>query len=250
MKRIIRIFLLVLLVTIFVTSNMYLYKELNEERKQEIVFEELSNIVEETEIQEENNKINIQKLYEENNDFVGWLKIEDTNINYPIMQTEIERKDYYLKRNFYKEYSSLGTPYIAEYCNILNSDNVIIYGHHITKNKMFGELENYKNKEFYENHKIINFNTIYGEINYEIISVFKTIVYEEDTFKYYDFVKAENKEEYYDFINKCEELSLYETEKTARYGDKLLTLSTCEYSNKNGRLVIVAKMINSNVVGK
>ena len=250
MKRIIRIFLLVLLVTIFVTSNMYLYKELNEERKQEIIFEELSNIVEETEIQEENNKINIQKLYEENNDFVGWLKIEDTNINYPIMQTEIERKDYYLKRNFYKEYSSLGTPYIAEYCNILNSDNVIIYGHHITKNKMFGELENYKNKEFYENHKIINFNTIYGEINYEIISVFKTIVYEEDTFKYYDFVKAENKEEYYNFINKCEELSLYETEKTARYGDKLLTLSTCEYSNKNGRLVIVAKMINSNVVGK
>lgn len=250
MKRIIRIFLLVLLVTIFVTSNMYLYKELNEERKQEIVFEELSNIVEETEIKEENNKINIQKLYEENNDFVGWLKIEDTNINYPIMQTEIERKDYYLKRNFYKEYSSLGTPYIAEYCNILNSDNVIIYGHHITKNKMFGELENYKNKEFYENHKIINFNTIYGEINYEIISVFKTIVYEEDTFKYYDFVKAENKEEYYNFINKCEELSLYETEKTARYGDKLLTLSTCEYSNKNGRLVIVAKMINSNVVGK
>ena len=84
MKRIIRIFLLVLLVTIFVTSNMYLYKELNEERKQEIVFEELSNIVEETEIKEENNKINIQKLYEENNDFVGWLKIEDTNINYPI----------------------------------------------------------------------------------------------------------------------------------------------------------------------
>lgn len=250
MKRIIRIFLLVLLVTIFVTSNMYLYKELNEERKQEIIFEELSNIVEETEIQEENNKINIQKLYEENNDFVGWLKIEDTNINYPIMQTEIERKDYYLKRNFYKEYSSLGTPYIAEYCNILNSDNVIIYGHHITKNKMFGELENYKNKEFYKNHKIINFNTIYGEINYEIISVFKTIVYEEDTFKYYDFVKAENKEEYYNFINKCEELSLYETEKTARYGDKLLTLSTCEYSNKNGRLVIVAKMINSNVVGK
>ena len=250
MKRIIRIFLLVLLVTIFVTSNMYLYKELNEERKQEIVFEELSNIVEETEIKEENNKINIQKLYEENNDFVGWLKIEDTNINYPIMQTEIERKDYYLKRNFYKEYSSLGTPYIAEYCNILNSDNVIIYGHHITKNKMFGELENYKNKEFYENHKIINFNTIYGEINYEIISVFKTIDYEEDTFKYYDFVKAENKEEYYNFINKCEELSLYETEKTARYGDKLLTLSTCEYSNKNGRLVIVAKMINSNVVGK
>lgn len=137
------------------------------------------------------------------------------------MQTEIERKDYYLKRNFYKEYSSLGTPYIAEYCNILDSDNVIIYGHHITNNKMFGELENYKNKEFYENHKIINFNTIYGEINYEIISVFKTIVYEENTFKYYDFVKANSKDEYDSFINKCEELSLYETEKTAKVAQRV-----------------------------
>lgn len=250
MNKIVRVILLVLLVTIFVTSSIYLYKELNEEKVQEDIFEELSNITEDTQEQEETNKVDVIKLHEENSDFVGWLKIEDTNINYPIMQTEIERKDYYLKRNFYKEYSSLGTPYIAEYCNILDSDNVIIYGHHITNNKMFGELENYKNKEFYENHKIINFNTIYGEINYEIISVFKTIVYEENTFKYYDFVKANSKEEYDSFINKCEELSLYETEKTARYEDKLLTLSTCEYSNKNGRLVIVARMINSNIVGK
>ena len=78
-------------------------------------------------------------MYELNNDFIGWLKIENTNINYPIMQTDSNRKDYYLKRNFYKEYSQLGTPYIAEFCDVLKSDNLIIYGHHISNYQMFGE---------------------------------------------------------------------------------------------------------------
>ena len=70
-------------------------------------------------------------------------------------------------------------------------------------------------------------------MEYEIIAVFKTIAYSDTGFKYYNFIKAENEQEYNAFINKCKVLSLYQTEKTAIYGDKLLTLSTCEYSNKN-----------------
>lgn len=236
MNNKISIILIILLVASLVTSSIYLYMQYKEDKTQEDIFEELSNVIVEDDSknnEETNNKIDVSKLYEENNDFMGWLQIENTNISYPVMQTEQERKDYYLKRNFYKQYSSLGTPYIAEYCNVIESDNVIIYGHHITNNKMFGELENYKNKNFYNNHKIINFNTIYGETDYEIIAVFKTIAYTNTGFKYYDFVKAETEQEYNNFIGKCKKLSLYEIEKTARYGDKLLTLSTCEYSNKN-----------------
>ena len=174
---------------------------------------------------------------------MGWLKIKDTNIDYPVMQTEKERQDYYLHRNFYKEYSQLGTPYIAEACNIQTSDNVIIYGHHITNNKMFGELEKYKKQNFYENHKIINFNTIYENADYEIIAVFKTVAY--TGFKYYNFINANSRDEFDTFIDKCKELSFYNTGKTAKYGDKLLTLSTCEYSRKNGRLVVIAKKITN-----
>lgn len=236
MNNKISIILIILLVASLVTSSIYLYMQYKEDKTQEDIFEELSNVIVEDDSEsneETNNKVNVSKLHEENNDFIGWLQIKNTNISYPIMQTEQERKDYYLKRNFYKQYSSLGTPYIAEYCNVIKSDNVIIYGHHITNNKMFGELENYKNKNFYNNHKIINFNTIYGETDYEIIAVFKTIAYTNTGFKYYDFVKAETEQEYNNFIDKCKKLSLYEIEKTARYGDKLLTLSTCEYSNKN-----------------
>lgn len=236
MNNKISIILIILLVASLVTSSIYLYMQYKEDKTQEDIFEELSNVIieDDSESNEEtNSKIDVSKLHEENNDFIGWLQIKNTNISYPVMQTEQERKDYYLKRNFYKQYSSLGTPYIAEYCNVIKSDNVIIYGHHITNNKMFGELENYKNKNFYNNHKIINFNTIYGKTDYEIIAVFKTIAYTNTGFKYYDFVKAETEQEYNNFIDKCKKLSLYEIEKTVRYGDKLLTLSTCEYSNKN-----------------
>ena len=108
---------------------------------------------------------------------------------------------------------------------------------------MFGELEKYKKKDFYNNHKTINFNTLYGNAEYEIISVFKTVAY--TGFNYYKFVNSSSKLEFDTFIKRCKELSFYDTEKTAEYGNKLITLSTCEYSNKNGRLVVVAKNITN-----
>ncbi len=239
------IFVIILLVASLVTSSIYLYIQYQADKKQEDIFEDLSNEIVEnnTSEKEDDDTIDVSKLYEQNHDFIGWLKIKDTNINYPVMQTEKERQDYYLHRNFYKEYSQLGTPYIAEACNIKTSDNIIIYGHHITNNRMFGELEKYKNQNFYENHKIINFSTIYGKADYEIIAVFKTVAY--TGFKYYNFIYSNSRDEFDTFINKCKELSFYETGKTAEYGDKLLTLSTCEYSKKNGRLVVIAKEITN-----
>ena len=247
MRKKFYIFFVIVLVAIFVTSIIYIIMNYTDDKKQNIVFEELESIIteeqEEKGEEEKDESINLKELYELNNDFIGWLKINDTNISYPVMQTDNNRKDYYLRKNFYKEYSQLGTPYIAEYCNVQTSDNVIIYGHHITNYQMFGELEKYKNKDFYDNHKMINFNTIYGNADYEIIAVFKTVVY--TGFKYYEFINSNSQNEFDTFIKKCKELSFYETGKTAKYGDKLLTLSTCEYSAKNGRLVIVAKKITA-----
>ena len=79
-----------------------------------------------------------------------------------------------------------------------------------------------------------------------MIAVFKTVVYTDspESFKYYQFVNAETAEDFTAYVEKCKELSLYDTDVTAEYGDKLLTLSTCEYSRTNGRLVVVAKLIN------
>lgn len=221
-------------------SIFFILKDRKEEYKQEEIFEKIVDIAKENTEETQEDTVNIQKLYKINNDIVGWIKIDNTNIDYPVMQTK-ESPNYYLRRNFYKQYSILGTPYIAENCNIETSDNLIIYGHHINGNKMFGELENYKSKEYYNAHKIIKFYTTKEKAEYEIIAVFKTVAY--TGFQYYKFYDAENEREFFTFIQKCKELSFYDTEKTAVYGDKLITLSTCEYSNQNGRLVVTARKI-------
>ena len=159
-------------------SSTRFLKNKKDDQKQEDTFEELAEILEDKEETKQENTditINIDKLYEINSDIVGWLKIEDTNINYPVMQTK-DRPQFYLRKDFYKKYSQWGTPFLAENCDIKTSDNLIIYGHNINNSKMFWELEKYKKREFYEKHRFINF---YGKeqfSQYEIISVFKSNV--------------------------------------------------------------------------
>ena len=241
MRKIVYTIITILLISLVLISSYLIFKEKKQNEKQENTFEDLIEIVEENIENQEERKIDINKLYEENKDIVGWLKIDSTTINYPIMQN-INDPNYYLHRDFYKNYSSYGTPYMAKQCN-LNSDNIVIYGHHMKNNKMFGELEKYKSKDFYNNHKIITFTTLEKEYSYEIFAVFKTTVYTKNTFRYYENINFENKKMYDDFINICKDKSLYQTGIEIKDKEKLITLSTCEYSNKNSRLVIVARKI-------
>ena len=108
---------------------------------------------------------------------------------------------------------------------------------------MFCDLEKFKSQDFWQEHKTFLFSTVTDRYEYEIVSVFKTFVYSDSpgSFKYYHFVNAQTPEDFSAFIDRCKELSLYETGASAEYGDKLITLSTCEYSRTNGRLVVVAK---------
>ena len=236
MKKIIYILLILLLISVMLISSFLLFKDRKENKEQEGIFEQLIQITENNNV---NNKEKYLELFKQNEDMVAWIKIENTNMDYPVMQTK-DRPDYYLRRNFYKEYSYYGTPYIDENCDIETSDNLIIYGHHIKNNQLFGILEKYKNENFYKENKIIEFTTKNKSAKYEIIAVFTTVAYSKDTFKYYEYIIMDDKEEFDTFINKCKELSFYSIEKSAEYEDKLITLSTCEYSRKNGRLVVVA----------
>lgn len=248
MKKIIYSFIVILLIGIMLISIYFIFKELKQNKDQEDILNDLIKIVESNDDDKDNenegSNINLNKLYELNNDLVGWIEIDNTSINYPIMQSK-NRPNYYLKRDFYKKYSSYGTPYLSEQCNIDTSDNNIIYGHNMKNKKMFGSLENYKNKEFYNSHQLIKFSTLENSTNYQIFSVFRTVAYSNNGFKYFNYTDFQNGQDYDEFINKCKELSFYETNKKPKYGDKLLTLSTCEYSNKNGRLVIVAYKLDS-----
>lgn len=181
-------------------------------------------------------------VFAANSDFVGWIVIDGTNINYPVMQTP-GSPDFYLKRGFDKNYSDYGVPYVQENCLIGQSDNCVIYGHHMKDGSMFSDLCNYESESFYREHPTIRFDTLAGFGEYEIACVFKTVAYAEDGFKYYHFVDTENEEAFQSFIRTCQALALYDTGVSAEYGDKLITLSTCEYSRTNGRMVVVAKRV-------
>lgn len=230
----------------------HIYDHYAKEAEQTEAFDEIAEVVEQAKTdedapeipysEEENILPDYGELFLQNPDMVGWISIAGTTVNYPVMQTPNE-PNYYLKCNFDKAYSDLGTPYMQEDCDIRESDNLIIYGHHIKGGKMFGALEDYKSQSFYEQHRVIAFDTLTQRGEYEIVAVFKTVAYSNSGFRYYDFVNAEDEEAFAAYIDKCKELSLYETGVSAEYGDKLITLSTCEYSAQNGRLVIVAKRV-------
>lgn len=181
-------------------------------------------------------------VYEQNSNFVGWISIEGTNIDYPVMQT-VDTPNYYLKRNFEKQYSDYGVPYVQENCDLEFSDNCVLYGHHMNNGTMFSDLCKYADEDFYREHKTICFDTLSGFGEYEVIAAFKTAAYSEQGFKYYHFTLADSAEDFDAYIAKCKELSLYDTGVTAEYGDRLITLSTCEYSRPNGRMVVIAKQV-------
>ena len=144
---------------------------------------------------------------------------------------------------FEKSYSSYGVPYMQENCDVGISDNLMLYGHHMNNGSMFSDLCKYESEDFYQDHKTIHFDTLDSFGEYEVIAAFKTVAYSEQGFKYYHFVRAEQEEDFDEFIAKCKELALYDTGVTAEYGDQLITLSTCEYSRTNGRMVVVAKLL-------
>ena len=185
------------------------------------------------------------RLYLRNPDMVGWIRIEGTAINHPVMQTP-SYANYYLYKNFDKQYSNFGSVYAKEECDVFTpSDNVTLYGHSMYSGSMFHDLHKYLDRDFWAEHRYITFDSLLEHRTYEIIAVFATTASVGEGFRYHTFINAANEEEFNEFISTCKELAYYDTGVTAQYGDKLLTLSTCEYTHTNGRLVVVAKLIET-----
>lgn len=185
-----------------------------------------------------------KSLYHQNKNLIGWLKIADTIIDYPVMQTG--DNEYYQNHNAGLEEDRNGALFMDTACDVkLPSTNYIIYGHNMRSGKMFGSLDRYDSEKFYEAHKLIEFDTIYEEGTYEVMYVFRSRVYQKDevVFKYYQFINANSEEEFNSYMNEMAALSLYDTGVTASFGDQLLTLSTCDYEEEDGRFVVVARRV-------
>lgn len=198
-----------------------------------------------------------RELYQINPDLIGWLFIDGTVIDYPVMQTP-EDESYYLKRNFYGQPNKNG-------CLILDTDstagtgtkacdyadgtapstNLIIHGHTMKSGEMFGNLQLYAEAEYGAEHRMICFDSLYEEREYELIAAFYSQVYYEsdNVFKYYKFFQADTPEEFDDWYGHIKELSLYDTGVTAQYGDEFITLSCCSYQVEDGRFVVVGKRV-------
>jgi sortase, SrtB family len=183
-------------------------------------------------------------LLNKNQKLIGWLKIDDTNIDYPVMQTS--DNEYYLDHNLNQEYDKNGSIFMDKDCDVLQpSTNFILYGHHMKSGQMFGNLDRYSSEAYYKEHPYIQFDTIYERGTYQVMYVFRSHVYSEEeiAFKYYQFIDVNSEKEFDSYMQEMAAMSYYDTGVTAEYGDQLLTLSTCDYQEKDGRFVVVAKKI-------
>lgn len=184
------------------------------------------------------------ELYAQNPDIAGYIRIDGTKLDYPVMYTP-EDEEKYIRKNFDGLYSSAGTPFISADCAISpESDNLVIYGHHMKSGKAFTTVVRYASEEYYKEHPTIYYSTLYEERTYEIVAAFYDRVYYnyEDVFKYYEFIDYETEEEFNEAVEYFKTHSEYDTGVDVEYGDKFITLVTCSYHEQYGRFVVVARI--------
>ena len=181
----------------------------------------------------------ISILQEENPECVGWVSIEGTDIDYPVMCSPND-PDYYLDHSFERTSNRHGVPFLDSRCNIDTADNLIIYGHHFVEGEMFSTLHKYASYSFYEDHPIITLETVEGISQYHIAAVLRVsgTVYSTRWSIFNSLYMDEAKFE--EMAQEIDAQTLYSTGVSPVYGDRLLTLATCEYTQKNGRLATVA----------
>ena len=186
-----------------------------------------------------------EEFLSQNPDLVGWLTIQGTKVDYPVVQ-KTEDNDYYLNHSFDGSEDSAGTIYVDYRSDIVNpTTNTMVYGHNMKNGTMFGSLKNYLQEDFFKEYRYIQFNTIYEHRLYQVVCVgLSEVAYQdENSYRYYNFIQANNMEEWQEFVDNVNSLAIYQSDVTLEPSDEILTLSTCNSYTEDGRLFIVAKRI-------
>jgi len=188
-------------------------------------------------------------LHEENPDFAGWLTVENTRIDYPVMYTP-ESPQFYLRRAFDKSWSLSGTPFLGEGCD-MDSDCVIIYGHNMKNGTMFGTLDRYLEEEFWEKSPSLTLTTPTETRSYEIFAAVRCRILsvDEKGFRYYDSAGDLSETEHAALLDWLEENACYQTGIRPAYGEQILLLSTCSYHTEDGRFVVAARRTDEQASG-
>ena len=182
-------------------------------------------------------------LKNENPDYVGWIRIPDTRIDYPVVDRESD-PEYYLHRAFDGSKSFGGTPFLGEASGV-DTKCLIIYGHNMKNGSIFGTLDSYKKADYWKEHPIIRFYVGGEPRTYEVFAAVETqVLYEdEDGFRYYRYDGDITEEEFDELVTWLRGHSDYDTEIVPEYEDQILMLSTCSYHTKNGRFVVAARRV-------
>lgn len=172
-----------------------------------------------------------RELYAENSDMVGWLRIDGTDIDYPVMQTPGDN-EYYLRRGFDKLYATSGSLFLDERCSLgLDATaNWLIYGHNMSDGSMLGQLDRYEDPDFYAEHPTFTFDTLTTPGTWQVVAVIRTTL-GADEWPYYTFFDAGSRADWQRRVDAILDLALYDTGVVPEYGDQLLTLSTCGTSS-------------------
>ncbi len=252
-KKLITNILIIVFILIFLGSGLYLLRYYMNTKKAAGALDELIELRAESEAEEGGEVVKTpqgktilkkyKKLYKKNSDLIGWLTIEGTIIDYPVMQTKND-PEYYLHRNYDKKEDVNGLLFVDAKCDVDDSqNNLMVYGHHMKSGMMFGNLVDYDSADFYKKHKTIHFDTLYEEREYEVVAAFYSQVYDtdDDVFKYYNWPGHLTEKQFKNYIKNVKKLSQYDTGITPEYGEQLLTLVTCAYHTEDGRFVVVAR---------
>lgn len=247
---------MVVFFAVFLTASIVMISYFWESQKQGIAFQELEHIAEqaaesvsigtdfsrETDNEDERFVSEYKALVEKNPDFWGWIKIEGTQLSYPVMYTP-DDPEHYLRRDFDGNYSTHGVPFLDAACSD-ECGNYIIYGHHMKDGTMFGSLLSYAKKDYWKAHPIIQLNTSEGKSTYTILAVFYAKVYNQEdsgVFRYYQYTDLTDPDRFNEYVEKIKTASIYDTDVDTQPGAQLLTLSTCSYHTEDGRFVVVAQ---------
>ncbi|PGZ94145.1 SrtB family sortase [Bacillus pseudomycoides] len=171
-----------------------------------------------------------------NKDYVGWIKVNDTKINYPVVKTQ--DNSFYLSHNFYKEKDRLGSIFM-DYKNSGDQldKNIILYGHNMKDASMFGSLKNFLDQDYYQSHRFISFDYLGSTYEWEIFSVYAS----DDV----EWMKTQfsNYEDFGEYLTAIKKKSKFPSRVEVTNEDNILTLSTCTNREEDGRFIVHAKLI-------
>ncbi|MBR4306323.1 MAG: class B sortase [Ruminiclostridium sp.] len=261
-KLVFAVSIVVLCYAIVIIADMYVFKPQRDKQEYQNNILELYNKEPTKEdidaLPEKAINVEYATFYGENPDFVGWITIKDTNINYPVVQGKDNEE--YLYADFYGNYNKNGTIF-ADSNNVFSatenmSANTILYGHNLRTENYFTDVTEYrrvdldKSLEFLKNHPVIEFNTLFEKSKYKIFSVMILNTTDDygEVFNYTSKINFKNRNEFNNFAAECLDRSDFFTGVDLKYGDEFLTLSTCEFESMlyDMRIVVVARKVREN----